>query len=108
MKLFQEVQTRGFEFPRRAITLVGALALKQGNPNVALEVASMAKNVRYIDIRCIKIEAYAILKRFDEVLVYFRNSLQTDLPSRRKQCYFKDTVRVNAFPSFNSGKTNIY
>ncbi|XP_001604675.1 pentatricopeptide repeat-containing protein 2, mitochondrial [Nasonia vitripennis] len=92
VNLFKEVQTRGFEFPRRAITFLASLALKQGSPSVALEVASLARNVRYIDIRCIKVEAYAALKRVDEVMVYFRTTLQTDMPTRRKQSYFKDTI----------------
>ena len=54
----------------------------------------MARNVRYIDIRCIKIMAYVSLKRADEIMVYFRGTLQDDIPTRRKQMYFKDTVCI--------------
>lgn len=90
--MFKEGQDKGFDFPRRAITFLAGLALKQDAPDIALEAASLARNVRYIDIRCIKVEAYVALNRIDEVMVYFRNTLQNDLPNRRKQCYFKDTV----------------
>ncbi|XP_058800399.1 pentatricopeptide repeat-containing protein 2, mitochondrial-like [Phymastichus coffea] len=93
LDLFKETQTRDFTTPRRALTFMGALALKQNNPTIALETASLARNARYIDIRCIKIEAYIKLKRIDEIIVYFRSSLQQDLANRRKQLYFKDTIK---------------
>lgn len=93
--LFQEAQSRDFDMPRRAITFLAGLALKQNNARDAIELAALARNVKYIDIRCIKIEAYVALKRIDEIIVYFRSSLQTDLANRRKQLYFKDTVCLN-------------
>lgn len=68
------------------------MALKQNAPDIALEAAALGKNSRYIDIRCIKVEAYAKLKRIDEIMVYFRSSLYEDTTYRRKLCYFKDTV----------------
>lgn len=92
LNLFKELQERGYEFPRRAVTFLGVLALKQHAPEVALEITSLGKNSRYIDLRCIKVEAYAALKRIDEITVYFRSSLHEDSSHRRKMCYFKDTV----------------
>ncbi|KAL7288697.1 hypothetical protein TKK_0017422 [Trichogramma kaykai] len=92
LKLLEEVQTRGFDLPRRSISFLAALALKQNDPSVALEVASIARNMRYIDIRCIKVLAYVGLKRTDEIMIHFRNTLQNDIPTRRKQMFFKDTI----------------
>lgn len=94
LELFKELQARGFEFPRRAITFLAALALNQNKPDIALEIASSSKNVRYIDVRCIKLEAFARLKRFDEMLVFFRASIFSDNPTRRKEAYFSDTVII--------------
>ncbi|XP_014213902.1 pentatricopeptide repeat-containing protein 2, mitochondrial [Copidosoma floridanum] len=90
--LFTEAQNRGYEFPRRSITFLAALALKQKDAVTALEVAALARNVRYIDIRCVKVVAFTHMERIDEIMVYFRESLQNDSDTRRKQCYFHDTI----------------
>ncbi|KAJ8681557.1 hypothetical protein QAD02_017349 [Eretmocerus hayati] len=94
LNLFKEVQQRGYEVPRRAIAVTAKLALKQNAPDVALEIASLARNARYIDVRCVKVEAFAALKRIDEIMVYFRDTLQADSANRRKQSYFKDTIEA--------------
>lgn len=83
---------RGFEFPRRSISFLSYLALKQNEPETALEVISLAKNIGYIDVRCIKVVAFARLKRLEEIGVFFRESLLSDVDGRRKRCYFQDTV----------------
>ena len=100
LNLFQELQERGFTFPRRSVTFIAALALKQNVPHIALEITSLCKNVRYIDVRCIRVEAQAKLKRFDEIMIHFRSSLLSDEPTKRKESYFKDTVKLSNFNLF--------
>ncbi|XP_011496051.1 PREDICTED: pentatricopeptide repeat-containing protein 2, mitochondrial-like [Ceratosolen solmsi marchali] len=91
LKVLKDSQLKGNRNPRRSIMYLAALALKQNDPQTALEITSLARNPNYIAIRCLKIESYVKLKRPEEIMIYLRNSLQVD-SSATKLSYFSDTV----------------
>ncbi|XP_043287812.1 pentatricopeptide repeat-containing protein 2, mitochondrial-like isoform X1 [Venturia canescens] len=90
--LWTELNGRGYPVMRRVLIHLSALALMQGQPNIALEILSTSKKPRYIGIRCIKIMAFARIDRLYDVIPYFRNSLQLDDSTTKKETYFRDTI----------------
>lgn len=75
------------KIPRRGLSCLAALALKRNKPEVALDICSGCDTENYIDIRCIKLEAYAQLGKFEDVQSLLNFSL-----SNSNQTYFIDTV----------------
>ncbi|XP_015592233.1 pentatricopeptide repeat-containing protein 2, mitochondrial [Cephus cinctus] len=92
IKLWKELTDRGTVALRKAVALLGALALKQNAPHAALEITSTIRRPGYITIRCIKIAALANLDRVNDIIPYFRASLSNDNPNVRKESYFIDTI----------------
>lgn len=81
---------------RRATTFLTALAIKQNAPHIAIEIVGSIRQSRYIDTRCLKVVAFTDLKRFTEIVPIFRASLEHDRPNTQKECYFRDTVRIQS------------
>lgn len=79
---------------RRASTFLTALAINQNSSHIAIEILTTIRESRYIDIRCLKVLAYADLKRFTEIVPIFRKSLEFDRPNGQKERYFKDVVYI--------------
>lgn len=77
---------------RRASTFLTALAINQNSSHIAIEILTTIKESRYIDVRCLKVLAYADLKRFTEIVPLFRKSLEADRPNIHKESYFRDVV----------------
>lgn len=63
------------------------LALKQGEPHVALEVVSIVRQQNYLTVRTIKALAFAASKRYDDVVPILRSVLEVDNPMSNKQTF---------------------
>lgn len=90
--LWKEATSVGVTPVRRAVSLFAALALKQNEPHVALEVVANVRQHHYITVRSVKALALAHLKRFDDALPIVRSILEIDNPLANKQTYPKDTI----------------
>lgn len=55
LDLWQKLNEAGHQSMRRAVTFCAGLALKQGQPAAAVEIASASKNQNYTTIRNIKV-----------------------------------------------------
>lgn len=82
-----------FEFPRRVLTTLAALALKLDKPEIALEIISLLSDQNYIEVRSMKMQALAQLKYFDKVLHLLSESLST----KNNEFFFVDTVNFIYF-----------
>lgn len=78
---------------RRASTFFAALALNQGNPNIAAEVMFNEKKSAYVTIRNLKVASLADLNRLDDLIPILRMSLANDSPSQIKQTYTPEVVK---------------
>ncbi|XP_050460443.1 pentatricopeptide repeat-containing protein 2, mitochondrial-like [Cataglyphis hispanica] len=92
LNLWKEIKDKGFTFMRRASTFLIALAINQNSSHIAIEILTSIREARYIDIRCLKVLAFADLKRFTEIVPIFRKSLEFDNPNVMKEKYFKDVI----------------
>ncbi|XP_071567711.1 pentatricopeptide repeat-containing protein 2, mitochondrial [Temnothorax nylanderi] len=92
LKVWREIDEKGYMIMRRATTFLAALAIKQNLSHIAIEILSSIKEARYIHIRCLKIVAYTDLKRFTEIVPILRASLEHDRPNSKKECYFRDVI----------------
>ncbi|EFN61442.1 Pentatricopeptide repeat-containing protein 2 [Camponotus floridanus] len=92
LKVWREINDKGFTFMRRASTFLTALAINQNSSHIAVEILTTIKESRYIDVRCLKVLAYADLKRFTEIVPLFRKSLEVDRPNIQKESYFTDVI----------------
>lgn len=92
LNVWREINDKGFIFIRRASTFLTALAINQNASHIAIEILTTIKESRYIDVRCLKVLAYANLKRFTEIVPLFRKSLEVDRPNIQKESYFKDVI----------------
>ncbi|KYQ58166.1 Pentatricopeptide repeat-containing protein 2 [Trachymyrmex zeteki] len=92
LKIWKELDDKGYMIMRRATTFLAALAIKQNSSHIAIEILSSLREARYIQIRCLKILAYTDLKRFTEIVPMFRASLEHDRPNAQKESYFIDVI----------------
>lgn len=92
LNVWREINDKGFIFMRRASTFLTALAINQNSSHIAIEILTTIKESRYIDVRCLKVLAYADLKRFTEIVPLFRKSLEADRPNIHKESYFRDVI----------------
>lgn len=82
---------------RRGVAFAAALALKQGNYPVALEIVSTAKNQNYTTIRNIKVACLVELGRMEEVFPLLKSVLAEDLASNAKHTFNREVLdRVRA------------
>ncbi|XP_012537102.1 pentatricopeptide repeat-containing protein 2, mitochondrial [Monomorium pharaonis] len=93
LKIWREVEEKGYRILRRAATFLAALAIKQDAPHIAIEILCSLKEARYIHVRNLKIIAYTDLKRFTEIVPILRSSLEHDRPHNlQKEQYFSDVI----------------
>ncbi|XP_050456745.1 pentatricopeptide repeat-containing protein 2, mitochondrial-like isoform X1 [Cataglyphis hispanica] len=92
LNLWNEINAKGFTFQRRASTFLAALAINQDSSHIAIEILTSIKEVRYIDIRCLKVMAFKNLKRFTAIVPIFKKSLDFDKLNVRKEKYFRDVI----------------
>lgn len=94
LNIWKELNDKGFTFMRRASTFLIALAINQNASHIAIEILTTIRESRYIDVRCLKVLAYAEMKKFTEIVPLFRKSLELDKPNLHKESYFKDVVCI--------------
>lgn len=94
MKVWREIEEKGYMIMRRATTFLAALAIKQNSPHIATEILSSVKEARYMLVRCLKVLAYTDLNRFTEIVPILRSSLEHDRPNGVKEAYFGDIVCI--------------
>lgn len=75
---------------RRAATFASALALNQGNPEVALEIVSSCRNQNYTTVRNLKVAALCELGRFDDIISLVKKIFSEDIP--KSSAIFLNTV----------------
>jgi len=68
--------------PRKAVTAVATLALKQNDADVALELLSLTNQINYITVRNIRILAMAKMGRLEDISYILRSMLNRDNPNR--------------------------
>lgn len=83
LQLFRDAKEAGAIILRKGVTFAVALALKQRQPNVALELLSLVNQPNYVTARNLKIMALAELERVDEALDILRNCV-ADVPENNQ------------------------
>lgn len=78
--------------PARTLFFIAALALNQNRPELAVELTTQYARPNYITIRCIRLIAFAQLKRFDDIIAILNQSSIVDSANGNKFSYFSDTV----------------
>lgn len=73
----------------RSTMFIAYLALNQNEPTLALDYISRSEKANHIAIRCLKINAYIKIKRFEDVLIMIHRSL--DYGSRGKNVILQET-----------------
>lgn len=91
-KTWQKAVDSGHIPLRRGATFFSALALKQNEPFVALEILTNLKGQNYVSVRALKSLALARLKRFDDVLPILRSLLDVGNPMGNKQTIPCDVI----------------
>lgn len=92
LKVWREIEGKGYMIMRRATTFLAALAIKQNSPHIAIEILSSVREARYMLVRCLKVLAYTDLNRFTEIVPILRSSLEHDRPNGVKETYFGDLI----------------
>lgn len=84
LNLFVEIRESKSRFTRRAISFFSALALKQNDPEVALESLTMIETpANSAVLLTIRLMALASLKRIDDILYIIRNIINRGRPIER-------------------------
>lgn len=91
-KVWQKAVDAGHIPLRRGATFLSALALKQNQPFVALEILTNLKGQNYVSVRALKSLALARLKRFDDVIPIIRSLLDVTNPMNTKQTIPSDVI----------------
>lgn len=73
-----EMVKAGHEPMRRAYTFCAALAIRQGSPQLALEILFNTKRSSYTTIRNLKVLALTELNRLDETIPILKSILRED------------------------------
>ena len=86
----------GSQVTRKAVCLFAALAINQNQPNVALEVLSMALQSNYITVRNLRLIALAQTGRFQDVFNGIMMIINSDFPSHQdKGPILLETVSIS-------------
>ncbi|KAJ6643162.1 Pentatricopeptide repeat-containing protein 2, mitochondrial [Pseudolycoriella hygida] len=92
-QLWADLRLVGHTPMRRAVTFAAALALKQNAPDVAMEIVVTAKQQHYVTVRNIKVLAYTILGRVNDVMPILKAVLQfNDSVTQEKHTFCKDVI----------------
>lgn len=92
LESWKELYESGIVPIRRVITFIAASAIKQNNPELALEILAGLKASRYIDNRCLKVLAYCKLNRLVDVIAMLRRSIEYH--NVHKESYFSDVAET--------------
>ncbi|XP_018562396.1 pentatricopeptide repeat-containing protein 2, mitochondrial [Anoplophora glabripennis] len=92
LKLWQELKNVGHFPMRRATTFCAGLALNQGQPGIALEILTSARNQNYTTVRNLKVVALAELGRVEDTLPILKSLLNEDIPDNNTVHTFNSDV----------------
>ncbi|XP_015109845.1 pentatricopeptide repeat-containing protein 2, mitochondrial [Diachasma alloeum] len=90
VKVCKEMIERGAVPLRKVITTLGALALKQNAPHIALELMSVCRKSDYISVRTVRAMALCDLDRLDDIAHDFQITLKRGIPTKNK--YFSNVA----------------
>ncbi|KAK7579627.1 hypothetical protein V9T40_000256 [Parthenolecanium corni] len=90
--VWREMHESGLLPLRRAACYLGALALKQNSPHVALEIVSALSSQNFVLVRSIKACSFCALGRIEEVITILRSVLTFDAPNIPKQTFPVDVT----------------
>ncbi|XP_056638327.1 pentatricopeptide repeat-containing protein 2, mitochondrial-like [Diorhabda sublineata] len=92
LKLWQELKDVGHFPMRRATTFCAALAYNQGNPGIALEILTSAKNQNYTTVRNLKAACLAAVGRVENAISLMKSILSDDTPGNHKHTFNRDVL----------------
>ncbi|KAK0175575.1 hypothetical protein PV327_009315 [Microctonus hyperodae] len=90
LQICKELNERGSVPLRKFVAAVGALAIKQNKPEIAMELMSQSRTPDYITIRCVKVMALADMDKIDDILIHFQQSLRREFPEKNQ--YYIDVI----------------
>lgn len=91
-QLWKDATDSGHIPMRKGVAFFAALALNQGNPQMALEIITNGKQT-YLTLRTIKALALAAIKRYDDVIPVLRGILEVDNPMAQKQTFPEGAIK---------------
>nr|CAI5861049.1 unnamed protein product [Callosobruchus analis] len=77
---------------RRATTFCAGLAFNQGEPGIALEILTSAKNQNYTTVRNLKVAALAEVGRVENAIPVLKSILSEDVAAPTKHTFNKDVI----------------
>nr|CAH7737311.1 unnamed protein product [Callosobruchus chinensis] len=92
LKLWSELKDVGHFPMRRATTFCAGLAFNQGEPGVALEILTSAKNQNYTTVRNLKVAALAEVGRVENAIPLLKSILSQDVAGTNKHTFNKDVI----------------
>ncbi|CAG9812947.1 unnamed protein product [Phaedon cochleariae] len=92
LKMWQEIKEVGHFPMRRATTFCAGLALNQGNPGVALEVLTSARNQHYTTVRNLKVACLAEVGRVENAIPLLKSVMSEDAPSNVRHTFNKEVI----------------
>ncbi|XP_050505782.1 pentatricopeptide repeat-containing protein 2, mitochondrial-like [Diabrotica virgifera virgifera] len=92
LKLWQDLKDIGHFPMRRACTFCAGIAYNQGNPGIALEILTSAKNQNYTTVRNLKVACLASVGRVENAIPIMKSVLSEDTPGTQKHTFNKDTL----------------
>lgn len=78
----RQVKEADVTVPRKAVTALASLALKQNDADVALELLSLTQQPNYITVRNIRILSMSKMGRLEDISYILRSMLNRDNPNR--------------------------
>ncbi|CAH1965295.1 unnamed protein product [Acanthoscelides obtectus] len=92
LKLWNELKEVGHYPMRRAATFCAGLAFNQGEPAIALEILTSAKNQNYTTVRNLKVAALAEVGRVENAIPVLKNILSEDIAGPNKHTFNKEVI----------------
>ncbi|KAJ8937751.1 hypothetical protein NQ314_011735 [Rhamnusium bicolor] len=80
LKLWKDLKDVGHFPMRRATTFCAGLALNQGQPGLAMEILTSARNQNYTTVRNLKVAALTQMGRVEDAIPILRSVLYEDTP----------------------------
>jgi hypothetical protein len=91
MRGAQEVDAK---VTRKTVCLFAALALNQNQPNIALEILSIAGNTNYVTVKNLRLAALTDIGRLDDVFTILKVMLNRDNPQEYRGAVLEETVFI--------------
>ncbi|XP_076182408.1 pentatricopeptide repeat-containing protein 2, mitochondrial [Ptiloglossa arizonensis] len=94
LKCWKNLIQHELEPSYKSSAITAAIALRNKDPNVALEILSSIKKQQYVDVRCLKILAYIESNKILSIIPLLKTSLDQDYHTAFKHTYYLDVIRV--------------